>query len=160
MNCRKRPIIRCWKLFTTDCLAMISLRWVVLKFLFCYVLFIMFIGKYREVLKTWNKRWLLKQSTFILQLIRCLEILTGLCTFEGNEALIGEFLNRRIFDHIFQTIGVKDIMLCVYTLECLYQVCRRLTMNLLCKCYIVNLNGTYRCYHPSFNDFSLTISLL
>ncbi|CAD6193946.1 unnamed protein product [Caenorhabditis auriculariae] len=56
------------------------------------------------------------------KLIRSLEILTGLCNYEGNESLISEFLSREIFEHILDMVVVKDIMMCVYTLECLYQI--------------------------------------
>ncbi|KHJ85376.1 zinc finger, C2H2 type, partial [Oesophagostomum dentatum] len=51
-----------------------------------------------------------------------MEILTALCSFEGNEATICDFLDRKIFEHIFNIVCIKDIMMCVYTLECLYQI--------------------------------------
>uniref|UniRef100_A0A8R1DHE6 ARID domain-containing protein n=2 Tax=Caenorhabditis japonica TaxID=281687 RepID=A0A8R1DHE6_CAEJA len=57
-----------------------------------------------------------------LKLVRSLEMLTGLCSFEGNESIICEWLNQEIITHIFEVVGVKDIMMCVYTLECLYQI--------------------------------------
>ncbi|CAA86663.1 SWI/SNF chromatin remodeling complex subunit swsn-7 [Caenorhabditis elegans] len=56
------------------------------------------------------------------KLVRSLEILTGLCGFEGNEAIICDWLNSATIAHIFEVVGVKDIMMCVYTLECLYQI--------------------------------------
>ncbi|CAB3405424.1 unnamed protein product [Caenorhabditis bovis] len=56
------------------------------------------------------------------KIIRSLEILTGLAAFEGNEATICEWLNSKTINHIFEIIGIKDIMMCVYTLECLYQI--------------------------------------
>uniref|UniRef100_A0A1I7WXF6 XK-related protein n=1 Tax=Heterorhabditis bacteriophora TaxID=37862 RepID=A0A1I7WXF6_HETBA len=56
------------------------------------------------------------------KLIRSMEILTGLCNYEGNEETICDFLNHKIFEHIFNVVCVKDIMMCVYTLECLYQI--------------------------------------
>ncbi|KAF1765189.1 hypothetical protein GCK72_005141 [Caenorhabditis remanei] len=56
------------------------------------------------------------------KLIRSLEILTGLCGFEGNESIICDWLKPETIAHIFEIVGVKDIMMCVYTLECLYQI--------------------------------------
>nr|CDJ90703.1 AT-rich interaction region domain containing protein [Haemonchus contortus] len=56
------------------------------------------------------------------KLIRSMEILTALSTFEGNESTICDFLDRKMFEHIFNVICIKDIMMCVYTLECLYQI--------------------------------------
>ncbi|RCN37196.1 ARID/BRIGHT DNA binding domain protein [Ancylostoma caninum] len=61
-------------------------------------------------------------STDKFKLIRSMEILTALCSFEGNEATICDFLDRKIFEHIFNIVCIKDIMMCVYTLECLYQI--------------------------------------
>uniref|UniRef100_A0A1I7UQZ2 ARID domain-containing protein n=1 Tax=Caenorhabditis tropicalis TaxID=1561998 RepID=A0A1I7UQZ2_9PELO len=57
-----------------------------------------------------------------LKLIRSLEILGSLCGFEGNEAIICDWLRADTISHIFEIVGVKDIMMCVYTLECLYQI--------------------------------------
>ncbi|CAJ0606514.1 unnamed protein product [Cylicocyclus nassatus] len=61
-------------------------------------------------------------STDKFKLIRSMEILTALCSFEGNEATICDFLDRKIFEHILNIVCIKDIMMCVYTLECLYQI--------------------------------------
>ncbi|CAP32258.1 Protein CBR-SWSN-7 [Caenorhabditis briggsae] len=57
-----------------------------------------------------------------LKLIRAMEILTGLCSFEGNETIICDWLKPEIIAHIYEIVGVKDIMMCVYVLECLYQI--------------------------------------
>ncbi|KAJ1350155.1 hypothetical protein KIN20_005879 [Parelaphostrongylus tenuis] len=56
------------------------------------------------------------------KVIRSLEILTALSSFEGNEATICDFLDKKMFEHIFNIVCIKDIMMCVYTLECLYQI--------------------------------------
>ncbi|KJH45551.1 ARID/BRIGHT DNA binding domain protein [Dictyocaulus viviparus] len=61
-------------------------------------------------------------SNLACDVIRSLEILTALSSFEGNETTICDFLNREIFEHIFNIVCIKDIMMCVYTLECLYQI--------------------------------------
>ncbi|VDM67819.1 unnamed protein product [Strongylus vulgaris] len=61
-------------------------------------------------------------STDKFKLIRSMEILTALCGFEGNEATICDFLDKNTFEHIFNIVCIKDIMMCVYTLECLYQI--------------------------------------
>ncbi|PIO59096.1 ARID/BRIGHT DNA binding domain protein, partial [Teladorsagia circumcincta] len=55
------------------------------------------------------------------KLIRSMEILTALSSFEGNESTICDFLDSKMFEHIFNVVCIKDIMMCVYTLECLYQ---------------------------------------
>lgn len=57
-----------------------------------------------------------------LQVIRGLEVLAGLCNMDQNESIICEFLNDRILTRVFEILSVKDIMLCIYTLETLYQV--------------------------------------
>ncbi|WKX94224.1 hypothetical protein Q1695_011467 [Nippostrongylus brasiliensis] len=56
------------------------------------------------------------------KLIRSMEILTALSSFEGNESTICDFLDSKMFEHIFNIVCIKDIMMCVYTLECLYQI--------------------------------------
>lgn len=62
------------------------------------------------------------EITYRIQVIRCMEILTGLASFEGNEEIICEFLSNRLIERIFDITGIKDIMMCVYALECIYQV--------------------------------------
>lgn len=57
-----------------------------------------------------------------LRIIRGLEILAGLCNMDQNESIICEFLNDKILARVFDVVSVKDIMLCIYTLESLYQV--------------------------------------
>uniref|UniRef100_A0A158PAY4 ARID domain-containing protein n=1 Tax=Angiostrongylus cantonensis TaxID=6313 RepID=A0A158PAY4_ANGCA len=56
------------------------------------------------------------------KVIRSMEILTALSSFEGNESTICDFLDKKMFEHIFNIVCIKDIMMCVYTLECLYQI--------------------------------------
>ncbi|CAI5442427.1 unnamed protein product [Caenorhabditis angaria] len=56
------------------------------------------------------------------KLIRSLEMLTGLCAFEGNEKVICDWLSPEIINRILEVVQIKDIMMCVYTLECLYQI--------------------------------------
>ena len=51
-----------------------------------------------------------------------MEILTGLCSFEGNEAILNDFISSEMLERIFNIVCIKDIMMCVYALECLYQV--------------------------------------
>ncbi|PAV66143.1 hypothetical protein WR25_07294 [Diploscapter pachys] len=67
------------------------------------------------------------------RVIRCMEILTGLASFEGNEEIICEFLSNRLIERIFDITGIKDIMMCVYALECIYQISEMgdVTCNLL-----------------------------
>lgn len=57
-----------------------------------------------------------------LRIIRALEILAGLCNMDQNESMICEFLDDRLLTRLFEVLSVKDIMLCIYTLESLYQV--------------------------------------
>ncbi|KAH7718914.1 ARID/BRIGHT DNA binding domain containing protein [Aphelenchoides avenae] len=56
------------------------------------------------------------------QIIRALEILGGLCTHERNESVVCEFVNDKVLERIFDVLVIKDIMMCIYTLESLYQM--------------------------------------
>ena len=51
-----------------------------------------------------------------------MELLGGLASNELNEAVLVDFLSVKLLHRLMDLIGVKDIMMCVYTLECLYQV--------------------------------------
>lgn len=52
-----------------------------------------------------------------------MEVITGLCMSDTNETIMCDFLKADMFDRIFDVVCVKDIMMSVYALECLYQVC-------------------------------------
>ncbi|GMS84305.1 hypothetical protein PENTCL1PPCAC_6480 [Pristionchus entomophagus] len=56
------------------------------------------------------------------KLIRSLELLAGLSGAEENEDILCQFVSRDLLEKIFSYLLVKDIMLCVYTLECIYQI--------------------------------------
>ncbi|CAJ0931819.1 unnamed protein product, partial [Mesorhabditis belari] len=56
------------------------------------------------------------------KVMRCMELLGGLSTHEKNESLLSDFLSTPLFSRIIDMLGVRDIMMCVYTLECLYQL--------------------------------------
>lgn len=56
------------------------------------------------------------------QVLRSLEVLAGLCYCKNNEALICDFVNEKILTRLFTLITAKDIMLCIFSLETIYQV--------------------------------------
>ncbi|GMR36520.1 hypothetical protein PMAYCL1PPCAC_06715, partial [Pristionchus mayeri] len=56
------------------------------------------------------------------KLIRSLELLAGLSGAEENEDILCQFVTRDFLSKVFSYLLVKDIMLCVYTLECIYQI--------------------------------------
>ncbi|KAI1727954.1 ARID/BRIGHT DNA binding domain-containing protein [Ditylenchus destructor] len=56
------------------------------------------------------------------QILRSLEILSGLCNIKCNEQLICEFVEERILGRIFTLVTTKDILMCLTTLESLYQM--------------------------------------
>uniref|UniRef100_A0A1I7YU06 ARID domain-containing protein n=1 Tax=Steinernema glaseri TaxID=37863 RepID=A0A1I7YU06_9BILA len=57
-----------------------------------------------------------------LKITRTMEIIAGLCNSERNENIICEFLSPDIMASIFSHVFLKDVMVCVYTLEALYQI--------------------------------------
>uniref|UniRef100_A0A915DM60 Uncharacterized protein n=1 Tax=Ditylenchus dipsaci TaxID=166011 RepID=A0A915DM60_9BILA len=56
------------------------------------------------------------------QILRAIEIFTGLCNNKCNETLICEFAEEKILSRIFTLVTAKDILLCIITLESLYQM--------------------------------------
>ncbi|KAK0393190.1 hypothetical protein QR680_000090 [Steinernema hermaphroditum] len=57
-----------------------------------------------------------------LKIIGAMEIIAGLCNSERNENIICEFLTPEVMATIFSQVFLKDVMVCVYTLEALYQI--------------------------------------
>ncbi|KAI1727264.1 ARID/BRIGHT DNA binding domain-containing protein [Ditylenchus destructor] len=56
------------------------------------------------------------------QILRSLETISGLCNNKCNEQLICEFAEERILGRIFTLVTTKDILMCLTTLESLYQM--------------------------------------
>ena len=55
-------------------------------------------------------------------IVRGLEILSGLCQVGRNEALLSSRLKTQLYEHIINMLCVHDIQLIVFTLECLYHL--------------------------------------
>lgn len=67
------------------------------------------------------------------QVLRSLEILTGLCNSKNNESLICDFVDEKVLSRLFTLITAKDIMLCIFSLETIYQVCLTLIFEILLR---------------------------
>lgn len=57
------------------------------------------------------------------RVLQSLEIIGNLCQNDRNESVCAEFISQEILSRMFNLVSVKDILLCIYTLEALYQVC-------------------------------------
>uniref|UniRef100_A0A914Y2N6 Uncharacterized protein n=1 Tax=Panagrolaimus superbus TaxID=310955 RepID=A0A914Y2N6_9BILA len=55
------------------------------------------------------------------KVLHSLEIISALCQNQKNEAVCAEFLDALMINRIFQLATVKDILICIHTLETLYQ---------------------------------------
>jgi hypothetical protein len=55
------------------------------------------------------------------KVLHSLEIIAALCQNEKNESVCAEFLDTLMMNRIFQLATVKDILICIHTLETLYQ---------------------------------------
>ncbi|VDP15394.1 unnamed protein product [Soboliphyme baturini] len=57
-----------------------------------------------------------------LLIIRALETIGKLCSNEKNEPLLCEYLDASVLRRVIALAAIKDVMLCVFVLECLYQI--------------------------------------
>lgn len=55
-------------------------------------------------------------------IINCLEILYKLCQFEKNKYYVYKCIQQNIYDQISLYLTLNDIMLLLYTLECIYSL--------------------------------------
>lgn len=55
-------------------------------------------------------------------IINCLEILYKLCQFEKNKYYLYKCIQQNIYDQISLYLTLNDIMLLLYTLECIYSL--------------------------------------
>ena len=55
-------------------------------------------------------------------IVRGLEILSGLSQVERNEEMLSTQLKTELYEHIVNLLCVHDIQLIVFTLECLYHL--------------------------------------
>ena len=56
------------------------------------------------------------------RVLQALEIIGALCQNERNESICAEFVDTNMMNRMFQLTTLKDILICIYTLETLYQV--------------------------------------
>ncbi|KAE9551595.1 hypothetical protein FO519_005202 [Halicephalobus sp. NKZ332] len=55
------------------------------------------------------------------RVLQALEIVGALCQNERNESICAEFVDTAMMNRMFQLTTLKDILICIYTLETLYQ---------------------------------------
>lgn len=55
-------------------------------------------------------------------IISCLEVLSKIAQKESNEDNLNRYLNQAIYDQICRFLSLSDIMLLLYTLECIYSL--------------------------------------
>jgi AT-rich interactive domain-containing protein 2 len=60
------------------------------------------------------------------KVIHSLDIIAALCQNEKNEVVCTEFMDPLMLNRIFQLSTVRDILICIHTLETLYQVTLKL----------------------------------
>lgn len=63
---------------------------------------------------------LLSNDRFLI--IRGLEMLAGVCQLEANRKTLSKSLESRVYEQICSLLTVQDIMLLIYTLDCLYRL--------------------------------------
>lgn len=54
--------------------------------------------------------------------MRAAEIIGGLCVNAENESIMSEFLETDVLSRMFEMISAKDVLICVHTLDSLYNV--------------------------------------
>lgn len=55
-------------------------------------------------------------------IISCMEILSKLCAYEANEEFLLRFLKKQNYEQVCLYLLVQDMMLLIYTLECVYSL--------------------------------------
>lgn len=64
-------------------------------------------------------------STDRFHVIRSLEILTGWFSTDSNGVVLLPYFEQKVFRRICQLLGINDIMLLIYTLECILSMTSR-----------------------------------
>jgi hypothetical protein len=54
--------------------------------------------------------------------MRAAEVIGSLCANPENESIMCDFLESDILDRLFELISAKDVLICVNTLDSLYNV--------------------------------------
>ena len=96
------------------------------------------------------------------RVLQALEIIGALCQNERNESICAEFVDTNMMNRMFQLTTLKDILICIYTLETLYQVRETVLITIIVITFQFSELGRAACNRIVANKNAITqlISLI